>query len=140
MAIDTSIFGEDSDTINIDLNGLMNSSMSANGLTYQDIYSITASNSSYTYTTGTSAGNPWITANNHNTLSVKGDADFDGEVRVKGRSLAEFMERVEQRLNILQPNPEMEQEWDELRELGERYRELERQCKEKSDVWNRLKK
>jgi hypothetical protein len=140
MATDTSIFGEDSDTVNIDLNDfLMNSSMSANGTNYQDLYSITTPSSNLTYTsTGTS--NPWITYNDHSTLSVSGDANFAGDVRVQGRSLAEFMQQVEQRLNMLQPNPEMEREWDELRELGERYRELEQQCKEKAKMWNRLKK
>jgi hypothetical protein len=46
---------------------------------------------------------------------------------------------LKERLNWLQPNPDMESEWDELRELGERYRELERQCQEKSQVWNTLK-
>jgi len=142
MAIDTSIFGEDSDTINIDLNNLMNSSISANGLTYQDLYSIGPSTGGYTYTTtGTGTSNPWITMNDgHNSLSVQGDAVFNGDVQVQGRSLAEFMQQVEQRLNMLQPNPEMEQEWDELRELGERYRELEQQCAEKAEMWNRLKR
>jgi hypothetical protein len=141
MAIDTSIFGEDSDTINIDLNGLMNSSMSANGLTYQDLYSIGPSTGGYTYTTtGTGANNPWITSNDHSTLSVQGDADFNGDVRVQGRSLAEFMQQVEQRLNILQPNPELEAEWDQLRELGEQYRRLEQELEAKAEMWNRLKK
>jgi len=141
MAIDTSIFGEDSDTINIDLNGLMNSSMSANGLTYQDLYSITTPSSNLTYTTnGTGANNPWITSNDHSTLSVRGDADFNGDVRVQGRSLAEFMQQVEQRLNILQPNPELEAEWDQLRELGEQYRLLEQELEAKAEMWNRLKK
>jgi hypothetical protein len=97
----------------------------------------------YTYTTtGTGAGNPWITTDtlNQNSLSVRGDAEFDGEVTVKGRSLSEFMESVEQRLNILRPNPALEAEWDQLRELGEQYRELEKQLAEKSQMWNTLKK
>jgi len=142
MAIDTSIFGEDSDTINIDLNGLMNSSMSANGLTYQDLYSIGPSTGGYTFTTtGTNTVSPWITTNDgHNSLSVRGDADFNGDVRVQGRSLAEFMQQVEQRLNILQPNPELEAEWDQLRELGEQYRQLEQELEAKAEMWNRLKK
>jgi hypothetical protein len=42
-------------------------------------------------------------------------------------------------LNILTPNPEMEAEWDQLRKLGERYRKLEKKCREKSDMWNKLK-
>jgi hypothetical protein len=141
MATDTST-GEYTDTISINLSNVMSSSMSANGLTYQDLYSIGPSTGGYTYTTNTTA-QPWAAISTNgadNTLSVRGDADFNGDVRVKGRSLAEFMQQVEQRLNMLQPNPELEQEWDELRELGERYRELERQCKEKAQMWNTLKK
>ena len=97
----------------------------------------------YTYTTtGTGASNPWIATgtNASNTLSVKGDAEFDGDITVKGRSLSEFIESVEQRLNILRPNPDLEAEWDQLRELGEQYRELERQLAEKAQMWAILKK
>jgi hypothetical protein len=100
----------------------------------------------YTYTTtGTGAGvvaSPWITTGTtaSNTLSVQGDAEFDGDITVKGRSLYEFMESVEQRLNVLRPNPELEAEWDQLRELGEQYRKLEQQLAEKSQMWNTLKK
>jgi hypothetical protein len=50
------------------------------------------------------------------------------------------MQQVEQRLNILQPNPEMEAEWDQLRELGEQYRRLEQELEAKAKMWNRLKK
>jgi hypothetical protein len=142
MATDTSTFSEDPISIDIDLSDVMISSMSANGINYQDLYSVTMpTTGGYTYTTtGTNTVNPWITVNDgHNSLSVQGDADFAGDVRVKGRSLAEFMEQVEQRLNMLQPNPDLEQEWDELRELGERYRELERRCKEKGEMWKKLK-
>jgi hypothetical protein len=95
----------------------------------------------YTYTTtSTGASDPWLATNLSNTLSVQGDAEFDGEVTVKGRSLSEFMESVEQRLNILRPNPDLEAEWDQLRELGEQYRELEQQLTEKSQMWATLKK
>ena len=102
-----------------------------------------ASNGYTLNTTGTGTGNPWITTNTidgYNTLSVKGNADFDSDITVKGRSLTEFMESVEQRLNILRPNTELEKEWDQLRELGEQYRELEKQLTEKSQMWNTLKK
>jgi hypothetical protein len=63
----------------------------------------------------------------------------DADIKVNGRSLMDAIDALEQRLNILVPNPELESEWDELRELGERYRELERQCKEKGDMWAKLK-
>ena len=69
-------------------------------------------------------------------MSLRGDkADLD----INGKSLKDWMERVEERLNILTPNPELEKEWDELRRLGERYRKLEKKCKEKAEVWNKLK-
>ena len=69
-------------------------------------------------------------------MALKGDgADID----INGKSLKAWMEKVEERLNILTPNPELEQEWDELHRLGERYRKLEKKCKEKAEVWNKLK-
>ena len=91
-------------------------------------------------TTGTSTNYAWNTTSIENTLQVKGDSEFDGDITVKGRSLTEFMDSVEQRLNILRPNPALEAEWDQLRALGEQYRELEQQLKEKSRMWATLKK
>jgi len=91
----------------------------------------------YTYT-GTSTNYAWNTTSIENTLQVKGDSEFDGDITVKGRSLTEFMDSVEQRLNILRPNPALESEWDQLRALGKQYRELEQQLTEKSQMWNTL--
>ena len=69
-------------------------------------------------------------------MSLRGEnADLD----INGKSLKDWMEKVEERLNILTPNPELEKEWDELRRLGERYRKLEKKCKEKAEVWKKLK-
>ena len=74
------------------------------------------------------------------TLSVKGDADFEGEVTIKGKKLTEMLEKIEERLAILHPNPELEDRWDELKELGKRYKELEQELIEKERVWAILKK
>jgi flagellar motility protein MotE (MotC chaperone) len=69
-------------------------------------------------------------------MSLNGDnADLD----INGKSLKNWMEKVEERLNILTPNSELEKEWDELRRLGERYRKLEKKCKQKAEMWNKLK-
>jgi hypothetical protein len=136
----------DSDTINIDLsldNSYIESysiTAGAQGSNYSfDSNPITAGTGGYIYNNfGTDGAS--IVENSHNTLMVKGNAEFDGEVTVQGRGLTEFMESVEQRLNILRPNPELEKEWDQLRELGEQYRELERQLTEKSQMWKTLKR
>ena len=74
------------------------------------------------------------------SLQVKGDADFEGEVTIKGKNLSEMLEKIEERLAILHPNPELEDKWDELKELGKRYKELEQEIIEKEKVWSILKK
>ena len=75
-----------------------------------------------------------------NSLSVKGNADFEGEVTIKGKNLSEMLEKIEERLAILHPNPELEDKWDELKELGKRYKELEAEIIEREKVWAILKK
>lgn len=85
----------------------------------------------------------WVTADpslKGATLSVKGDADFEGEVSIKGKNIAEMFEKIEERLAILHPNPKLEDKWDELKELGKRYKELEQEIIEKEKVWAILKK
>ena len=61
------------------------------------------------------------------------------DISINGKSMKAWMEKVEERLNILTPNTELEKDWDDLRKLGERYRRLEKKCKEKADTWKKLK-
>jgi len=69
-------------------------------------------------------------------LQLKGE---DADIVVNGKSMMQLLERIEDRLNLLEPNLELEKEWDDLRRLGERYRRLEKKCKEKAAVWKKLK-
>jgi hypothetical protein len=98
----------------------------------------------YTYTTCDDMQLAWNTTSTttsiENTLQVKGDSEFAGDITVQGRSLTDFMDSVEQRLNILRPNPALESEWDQLRELGKQYRELEQQLTEKAQMWAALQR
>ena len=75
-----------------------------------------------------------------NSLSVKGTADFEGEVTIKGKSLTTTLDKIEERLAILHPNPELEDRWKELQSLREAYVELEQEIIEKERVWAILKK
>ena len=100
----------------------------------------------YTYTTNTTSS-PWIaTGTNINpamTVSQGGSIDIQGQnadIKINGKSMKTWMEAVEERLNILTPNPELEKDWDDLRRLGQRYRALEEKCKEKARMWAALKK
>jgi hypothetical protein len=100
----------------------------------------------YTYTTNTTSPwiangitgtNPAMVVNQSGTIEIKGE---DADIKINGKSMKTWMEAVEERLNMLTPNPKLEKDWDELQELGERYRALERKCKEKAQMWAALKK
>lgn len=92
--------------------------------------------SSLPYTINTASSNPWTgIVNNNITLNGEG-----ADIRVNGKSLGGAIDAIEQRLAILHPNPEIEKEWEELRQLGDRYRELEAEIKAKMQVWDVLKK
>lgn len=74
--------------------------------------------------------------------SQSGQINLTGEnadIKVNGESLLDVIKTLQNRLNVLVPNPELEAEWDELRELGERYRLLEKEFDEKSRAWAALK-
>ena len=107
---------------------------------------VSVASNPYIYTTTTGTSPPWqILPNDQHAMKVAkgGQLDMQGEgadIRINGKSMKAWMEQVEQRLNILTPNPELEKEWDELRRLGERYRKLEKRCQEKADMWQALKK
>jgi len=102
-------------------------------------------NSPYQTLTTTGTGlNIGSSATDYNMkVEQSGQIDIKGEkadIRINGKSMNKWMEQVEQRLNILTPNPELEKEWDDLRRLGERYRKLEKKCQEKAKMWEALKK
>ena len=64
-------------------------------------------------------------------LTVKGEAQFEHDITIKGVKLMETLEKIEHRLNILRVDPELEERWAELKELGDRYRAIESECLEK---------
>lgn len=77
---------------------------------------------------------PNVAIDNHG-INMSGDTD----IFIGSTSLKEFMARVEERLNILQPNPGLEQEWNQLKDLGDQYRKLEAEILEKQKIWKSLK-
>ena len=108
--------------------------------------------SSPTYTINSNISNGWNWSNSTITgvnnpviisadrgsgvIDLKGD---NADVKVNGESLMETLHEIQDRLNILRPNKELEAEWDQLRELGEKYRQLEVELQEKSKMWKTLK-
>ena len=62
------------------------------------------------------------------------DIEVDGDIKVGGKSLKDFMEVVSERLNILTPNPELLEKYDALKEAYEHYKILEKLCTDDGTV------
>jgi len=80
-----------------------------------------------------------ISSNGPSTSSKINLSGKNADIEVNGWSLVAAVKRIEQRLDLFQPNPELEAEWLELRDLGEQYRRLEQHIKDKQSTWDRLK-
>lgn len=99
---------------------------------------ISATNQTWTGTNWTMPAMPKTVI--QSGMDVKGDAEFDGDIKIKGKSLTEMLNKIEERLAILHPNMELESKWDKLKKLGEKYRKLEAEILEKEKIWNTIKK
>jgi hypothetical protein len=97
---------------------------------------INPNTSPYTFSAGTNTA-PWFA---QSSTSAKIKLEGEGaDIEINGISLLTTMQEIQSRLNLLQPNTVLEAEWEELFELGRKYRELEQQIKEKQATWDRLK-
>jgi hypothetical protein len=98
----------------------------------------------YTYTgaPGTiNTGGNWTTYTNQpSIMRVEGDAEFKGEVTIRGVKLDDRLTAIEERLGILRPNNDLEGKWEKLKALGEEYRKLEQEILEGEKIWATLKK
>lgn len=105
---------------------------------YNDTISVTGGSNTidlgnYTYTTASNWNNTyttsWGSATNTVDISANGiDIKESGDIKIGNRSLKEFMEKMEQRLAILQPDPELLDKFEALRQAYEHYKTLEALC------------
>lgn len=82
----------------------------------------TYTNSSYNWST-ISASPPTVNIDN-NGIDVK----EGGDIKVNGRSLSEFMSKMEQRMSILVPDPERLEKFEALKKAYEHYKTMEALC------------
>jgi hypothetical protein len=97
----------------------------------------------YTIPAQGTSGSSWVSIGQDATkasLKVTGNAEISGNLTVDGVNIGELLKGIQSQLGLLVPNPELEAEFDQLRELGDRYRELESVMKEQKRVWDILKK
>ncbi len=109
------------DDITIDVTSITNTMVSTSNMS--DVYTI--------------ANNNTLSCANVTSLGI--DMHENADITVGGKSMREFMEQVNERLAILEPNKKLEAEWAELKELGERYRAVEQNLLEKAKSWDILK-
>ena len=139
--------GYGSDTITFDYNTqpsvVLNSTMSSGTSTIP--YTFTTSNTGIGTTYNPFNGyNGNLTIGSTGSTSVHIDADGltmkqGADIKIGGKSLCEAIEKIEERLGILKPNPELESRWDKLKELREQYMEMERDILEKEKIMKILK-
>lgn len=72
------------------------------------------------YTIGTTTSTP--------SIQVKGDAEFEGRVKINGQDLADFMETMSKRLAILVPDPKKLEKFEALQKAYNHYKMLEALC------------
>lgn len=93
--------------------------------------------------TGTYGTPTWTTGASPVQMNQSGKIQLNGkdaDVEINGLSLKKVLEGIEDRLGMLRPAADLEKDWDELRRLGNEYRQLEREIREKMAVWDTLKK
>ena len=62
----------------------------------------------------------------------------DADIEINGISLKQTLYNLQERMAILEPNPALEAEFKELRELRQKYIQLERNLLEKKEMWDTL--
>jgi hypothetical protein len=86
---------------------------------------------SYLYTTGSGLNN-WGSITNSNLtgagLHVTSDANIEGDLKVKGVSISETLDKINKRLAILVPDPKKLEHFEALKKAYDHYKVLEALC------------
>jgi hypothetical protein len=136
--VDDDLTISDTDTISIDTSSLsgfnMNtysSNYATGSYTIANTGAFSGSPSPYgniTISNGASSTPVWTTGANHSTLKVSGNAEFDEDVTIKGVSILKQIEKINERLAILVPDPAKLEHFAALKKAYEHYKTMEALC------------
>jgi len=89
-----------------------------------------ANGSSGSFLTSGVNGTSWATIGSapQSSLQVNGDANFEGDLKIKGVSIANTLETINKRLSILVPDPAKLEHFAALKKAYEHYKTLEALC------------
>jgi hypothetical protein len=136
------------DDITITLPGYSDTSIIGgfNGISSIDMSSATIPS----YTIGSSGSTSYTWSQDYSlntiansTVNITGDGiamEPNADIKIGDRSLKEFMNTVEEHLAILKPAPELEEKWDQLKDLRQQYEALKADILEKEKLMDILKK
>lgn len=79
------------------------------------------------YSSGT-----YTSAGTSNALSVTGDADIKGKLTVGGRDVLALLDKIQDRLAILVPDPDLLEKYEALKQAYNQYKLLEALCVEQN--------
>jgi hypothetical protein len=107
-------------------------------------YTMAGSGLQYTTSSGNGTSSVWGSSyyNNDPAVNINTDGIImkeGSDIKIGGKSLTEAIEKIEERLGILKPNPELEERWEQLKELRRQYIELEQDLLEKEKIMKILK-
>lgn len=141
----SSSYGTDTITLDPSTYGVDLSLPTVNTTGFGSLYSTTIPNGGYSISTGAGSYN-WTTGTSINQVNPTVNIDKDGltmkegaDIVVGGKSLTKAIEQIEERLGILHPNPELEDRWNQLKELRRQYIEMEQDLLEKEKIMKILK-
>jgi len=136
-------YGTDTITLNSANSGYSYSTIGNLGIGSITVPTTTTTGTSYTIASGgsggygqiyTSTGNgtAWVnSATTQPSIKVTGDAEFEGDVKVQGRSLIKLLEKIEDRLGILMdPTPERLEKFQALKKAYDNYKLIDKLCQE----------
>jgi len=125
--------GKDVDTYSVDLSSVYSSVSLTSPYTVSS--GINFPNAVYTTPT---VNSPWVQSPPMAGPKITLEG-ADADIEINGVSLWATMQEIANRLNIMHTNPELETEWQELRELGEQYRKLEQHILDKQATFDRIR-
>jgi hypothetical protein len=79
----------------------------------------------------------WQNAPQSGKITLDGN---DADIEINGRSLMQILDGLEQRLGLLKCREDLEEDWSELRALGDQYRAKLAEIENKNKMWDTLKR
>ena len=114
-------------TLNPNLTGAVPAVMSAGTMFYSTTSNFIGVNN---HNVGMTLSN---SVNSHKTLHVHGNAEFENDIIIKGKSLAGTLDDIQKKLLILSPDPKKLAKWEALKKAYDRYKILEALLDEDDD-------